>query len=702
MQLQCPKCHAEIEENTLFCEQCGRQIRKLCPHCNNLVDMDAAFCYKCGNTLITEKKEQKKRGKWIIILFALTLLIGAAIFLFKSDLLSTFNNRTEDGVLYIKDGQLYYCSVERGEPLQITKGLAKTDRSWKERNLGCYTRIFPNGNIIYADNIENGKVELYRRNVNKAKEEPTRIDFGISFLDTEGKSKESTDYLAPMLTNKEGTKILYVKTKSKANTGSVFELYESDLKESRLLSSNVVDYAMSEDGLIIWYQTENAEIHMLQNEQDEIVESGITSKRLFASNDCKTIYFSTKDKIVKYTLNAGSEVLLDAPGKILLLGDGEKLFFTGNSQAMKFKYADVIVDKKESEDRLISKPSAPTEPNWWAYESLDAYEQAYSTYLEKMTAYKEANRKYMAAAERNGIRANVKKAIQAFKITKEVLYCYSGSKTEVISDRCEAGSLKVSWKYGNMPIVSGKEITDDISLNLESLQGLTSKEIKTKVKKACESGGAMLANDIKVAYKDIYSKTKAKNIGDIRTICLLEEGKGLYLLLKDGRLYEADMKAGKSDIKLYDKNVAHIQDIKDGNVMCQKTNSKVYINKKKIENCNKKSMFIADDSGDVFYMTGKDMNASVYRLTGKEKDELLLDGVQENCCISGAGFFYNKIGGRIKSLCFKDKNAEEKVVDTNVDTVVRTYADGCLNEISFMPICRSFLCNEKEWFTGEI
>ena len=55
------------------------------------------------------------------------------------------------------------------------------------------------------------------------------------FLDTEGKGKESTDYLAPMLTDKEGTKLLYVKTKSKANTGSVFELYESDLKESRLL-----------------------------------------------------------------------------------------------------------------------------------------------------------------------------------------------------------------------------------------------------------------------------------------------------------------------------------------------------------------------------------------------------------------------------------------------------------------------------------
>ena len=124
--------------------------------------------------------------------------------------------------------------------------------------------------------------------------------------------------------------------------------------------------------------------------------------------------------------------------------------------------------------------------------------------------------------------------------------------------------------------------------------------------------------------------------------------------------------------------------------MYQKTNSKVYINKKKIENCNKKSMFIADDSGDVFYMTGKDMNASVYRLTGKEKDELLLDGVQENCCISGAGFFYNKIGGRIKSLCFKDKNAEEKVVDTNVDAVVRT--------MQTVVLMRFLLCRFAEVF----
>jgi rRNA maturation endonuclease Nob1 len=56
-KVKCPKCGAEIEKNSKFCNNCGAKIIQTqnisCPKCNTTLSDDSKFCNKCG-TIIGE------------------------------------------------------------------------------------------------------------------------------------------------------------------------------------------------------------------------------------------------------------------------------------------------------------------------------------------------------------------------------------------------------------------------------------------------------------------------------------------------------------------------------------------------------------------------------------------------------------------------------------------------------------------------
>lgn len=48
----CPKCKAQIPENSKFCNECGAKLTSVCPACGVAVPPGSKFCPECGQTLL--------------------------------------------------------------------------------------------------------------------------------------------------------------------------------------------------------------------------------------------------------------------------------------------------------------------------------------------------------------------------------------------------------------------------------------------------------------------------------------------------------------------------------------------------------------------------------------------------------------------------------------------------------------------------
>jgi membrane protease subunit (stomatin/prohibitin family) len=67
-QVNCPKCHAQINAHARFCPQCGNQLilENKCPQCNKDLPAEAKFCMSCGTKIEKIKAACPHCGKKIL------------------------------------------------------------------------------------------------------------------------------------------------------------------------------------------------------------------------------------------------------------------------------------------------------------------------------------------------------------------------------------------------------------------------------------------------------------------------------------------------------------------------------------------------------------------------------------------------------------------------------------------------------------
>lgn len=69
--MQCPYCHYEVEQNSVFCKNCGEKILPskkeepvssppiVCPFCQKEIDADSVYCEHCGKQIQNNNNQQE-------------------------------------------------------------------------------------------------------------------------------------------------------------------------------------------------------------------------------------------------------------------------------------------------------------------------------------------------------------------------------------------------------------------------------------------------------------------------------------------------------------------------------------------------------------------------------------------------------------------------------------------------------------------
>jgi len=290
----CPKCNKQLEDGTLFCDACGENLAAA-----NQPAPEAAPAPEAKKTL--DIKKLAVLGVAAVAIIALVIFLGSLI----------FGGGEPNYALYIKDGEMQFTTFGKSS-LEVTdnlfEGVGNAELSQMASQIGYYNHLTKDGNkLFYIDKADQSGFTLYVRNPNKPKEEPIKIDTGIS----------------QYLVNEKGTLVTYLKYVDGEGV-----LYQHDLKDKTKIKGEVDSFVATLDGKKILFQIEDGSIFVKDGSKDpEKVVSEADSLE-YVNKDFSKIYYTKENNLYFKKGNKDAEKICSDVGNVIQIYDSGALYYT--------------------------------------------------------------------------------------------------------------------------------------------------------------------------------------------------------------------------------------------------------------------------------------------------------------------------------------------------------------------------------------
>lgn len=363
--MNCSKCNAWVPDDSAFCPECGQKVEApapvepsanvFCENCGAAMTAGDSFCENCGTKVeapaeaaapvaaaaaaaaaavknVTQKLNiPAKYLKLGLAAVALVLVVVIIASLFSGPKVNNY-------AIYIKDSELQYIEMPKAKDIvEVTSNLAEdvsdSDLAQSGSSLGSFIRMSEDGKkLFYPDKVDDG-FTLYYRDITNTKKEPVKIDSDL------------TDYY---YINAKGTLVTYVKEG---------KLYQHDLKEKTKIASDVVDFAVSEDGKTLLYlvredDEEGYDLYLKKGNKDAEKLASEVTELVYADEDFKEVTYMKEDSLyIQNGTKDPEKVSSDVSYVLSVYEDGS--FYYVKSEESELTYWDLIDDDYEDKDDYL-------------------------------------------------------------------------------------------------------------------------------------------------------------------------------------------------------------------------------------------------------------------------------------------------------------------------------------------------------------
>lgn len=374
-------------------------------------------------------KPKKKLNKKLIIGGIAAVAVIALVIV----LISLLGGKPKNYGVYVKDGEITMFVQGMDEPVELSS------RLWKDadnRYLNSYTyslrnlvAVRDNGSlVIYPDKYHPGEgATLYMCNPNKPKDDPEKIDSGITFMNL----------------TEDGKTLLYLK-----GAKGTLHLYNVAKEEELIKLKNVVTYVVNDDMSKLCYKTDDGDIYLWTAETEEVkVAKDASAFRYFPDTDMLFVLTQDGELLRKTAELEEAEQIAEDVSRITAAYSTGEVYFVRDSE-VEYTLLDYLDDDMATDDAAMTQPkkpsypSAPKKPYYWNYDvyadyeaDLAEYNELYAKYQEeynKLKAeYDEAVDAYNAKQMRDEIRGYLDRTVTYYEYA---LSYFNGTEEVLLSD----------------------------------------------------------------------------------------------------------------------------------------------------------------------------------------------------------------------------------------------------------------------------